>query len=167
MIGEHMPTQKSQVCCRIEHWQQHLVADVEEDVEMQEEGGSGIISLPLYPEGHMQSVRQPSRRSFHIILHRSLAFLVREAVKNGLLAAEGGGEDGLNELIGYLRAHPQLTNGILEVPLWVLTLASEVRVGLWRRNGHVMVDQVVNYAEPPFCRVFRDMDLLLVQLAGT
>lgn len=54
----------------------------------------------------------------------------------------------------------------VQVPLSVLVLASEVRVGLWRRNGHVMVDQVVNYAEAPFCRVFRDMDLLLVQVAG-
>ena len=30
----------------------------------------------------------------------------------------------------------------IQMPLSVLVLAAEVRVGLWRRNGHVMVDQV-------------------------
>lgn len=45
-------------------------------------------------------------------------------------------------------------------------MASEVRVGMWRRNGQVMFDQMVNYAEPPFCKMFRDMDLLLLQFAG-
>lgn len=35
--------------------------------------------------------------------------------------------------------------------------------GLWRRNGTGLNDQVLNYAEPPFCRHMRDADILLIQ----
>lgn len=55
---------------------------------------------------------------------------------------------------------------VLQLPLSVVVMASEIRVGMWRRNGQVMFDQMVNYAEPPFCKMFRDMDLLLLQFAG-
>ena len=34
---------------------------------------------------------------------------------------------------------------------------------MWRRNGHGIADQLMNYAEPPFCRLFRDLDLALLQ----
>jgi hypothetical protein len=53
-----------------------------------------------------------------------------------------------------------------QIPLSVLALGAEVRSGLWRRNGHMMMDQVVNYADAPFCRIFKDMDILLLQCAG-
>ena len=47
-----------------------------------------------------------------------------------------------------------------------LSLAAQIRVGLWRRNGHAMNDQLMNYSEPPFCKIFRDLDLLLVQIVS-
>ena len=41
---------------------------------------------------------------------------------------------------------------------------SAIRVGMWRRNGQVMLDQVMNYGDVPFCRIFRDLDILLIQV---
>lgn len=55
--------------------------------------------------------------------------------------------------------------GLMEFPLLVLSRAAQVRAGLWKRNGNGLNDQVLNYAEPPFCRAMRDADLLLVQFS--
>lgn len=54
----------------------------------------------------------------------------------------------------------------VQIPLSVLVLTSEIRAGLWKRNGSIMPEQVINYSEPPFCKMFRDMDLLQIQFAG-
>lgn len=54
----------------------------------------------------------------------------------------------------------------MQIPLSVLVLTSEIRAGLWKRNGSIMPEQVINYSEPPFCKMFRDMDLLQIQFAG-
>ncbi len=54
----------------------------------------------------------------------------------------------------------------LDAPLLTLELSSEVVAGIWRRNGFVLKEQVMNYQELPFCRVFRDLDVLAVQVAG-
>lgn len=43
--------------------------------------------------------------------------------------------------------------------------AAQIRAGLWRRNGPGMNDQVLNYAEPPFCRPLADADMLLLQFS--
>ena len=45
----------------------------------------------------------------------------------------------------------------------MLSRAAQIRAGLWKRNGHSLKDQVVNYSEPPFCRALADADLLLLQ----
>jgi len=132
---------------------------------------SSSAFFPLYPQGTLQALRLPERRSFHIILHRALAFLVRESVKNPALSittTEGGDErEGeLEQLLAYIGNNPHLALGLFEVPLSVLVFSAEIRCGLWRRNGQVMMDQVINYMEPPFCRVFRDLDLLLLQVVA-
>ncbi len=54
----------------------------------------------------------------------------------------------------------------LDAPLLTLELSSEIVAGIWLRNGFAMEDQVVNYQELPFCRYFRDLDVLAVQVAG-
>ncbi len=36
-----------------------------------------------------------------------------------------------------------------------------------RRNGQIMNDQIMNYSEPPFCRIFKDLDVLLIQVRWT
>ncbi len=83
-------------------------------------GQDGVLDdLELYPgvgspKAGMDALRLPERKSFHIILHRALAFLVREAVKNPLLVqGPGGGE--LERLLGHMRGQPRLALGVLEV----------------------------------------------------
>ncbi len=98
--------------------------------------------------------------SFHLPLHRFVAACLREV---------GLRERGVQELQASLMKtlsstdHDALFVGLMEFPLLVLTRAAQVRAGLWRRNGNGLNDQVLNYAEPPFCRAMRDADLLLVQ----
>lgn len=124
------------------------------------------VSYPCYPKGTLHLLRLPLRHSFHLILHRAFAFLVREAVKNPALLSSTSAEGDLGQLLAHIKKEPLLGLGLFEMPVSVLVLSAEIRAGLWRRNGQLMMDQVINYREPPFCRVFRDMDLLLVQMAA-
>jgi Putative zinc finger in N-recognin (UBR box) len=109
------------------------------------------------------SIAQATPFSFHLPLHRFLAACLREVClreKNSL-------QDLLDMISTKLSATEQdiLFRGLMEFPILVLTRASQVRAGLWRRNGPGLNDQVLNYAEPPFCRSMRDADLLLLQFA--
>lgn len=98
--------------------------------------------------------------SFHLPLHRFAAACLREVCLR---------DDGVAELQEQLLQNLSATQsnalymGLMEFPLQVLSRAAQIRAGLWRRNGNGLNDQVLNYAEPPFCRAMRDADLLLVQ----
>jgi hypothetical protein len=100
--------------------------------------------------------------SFHLPLQRFVAACLRE-----LCLREDGIDDLKQQLTQHLSAedHNSLFWGLMEFPLLVLSRAAQVRAGLWRRNGNGLNDQVLNYAEPPFCRAMRDADLLLAQFA--
>lgn len=110
-------------------------------------------------------VAQSSPISFHLPLHRFAATCVRE------LCLRRDGVGSLVDLFQRIDSHlsrdesADLFMRLMEFPLLVLTRAAQVRAGLWRRNGPGLNDQVLNYAEPPFCRTMRDADLLLVQFA--
>lgn len=107
-------------------------------------------------------ISQVTPFSFHLPLHRFVSACLREASLR---------DNGIDDLMTVLSQH--LTNdtredlflGLMEFPLLVLSRAAQVRAGLWRRNGNGLNDQVLNYAEPPFCRAMRDADMLLVQFA--
>jgi len=107
-------------------------------------------------------VSQVTPFSFHLPLHRFVAACLREACLR---------ETGIRDLRSLLSqslsnaVQDNLFIGLMEFPLLVLSRAAQVRVGLWRRNGNGLNDQVLNYAEPPFCRAMRDADLLLIQFA--
>lgn len=112
-------------------------------------------------------VSQVSPFSFHLPLHRFVAGCLRE-----LCLRKNSELDGIANLLGRLRTqlpemqHDALFQGLMEFPVLVLSRAAQVRAGLWRRNGSGLNDQVLNYAEPPFCRNMRDADLLMVQFAA-
>jgi hypothetical protein len=107
-------------------------------------------------------ISQTTAFSFHLPLHRFVAACLREACLR---------ESGIRDLRVLLsknltdEVQDKLFIGLMEFPLLVLSRAAQVRAGLWRRNGNGLNDQVLNYAEPPFCRAMRDADLLLVQFA--
>jgi Putative zinc finger in N-recognin (UBR box) len=100
--------------------------------------------------------------SFHLPLHRFVAACLREA------SLRDSGVDDLLSRLSHSLSDDVLDDlflGLMEFPLLVLSRAAQVRAGLWRRNGNGLNDQVLNYAEPPFCRAMRDADLLLVQFS--
>jgi hypothetical protein len=96
--------------------------------------------------------------SFHLPLHRFVAACLREVCRRPV-------EQGMAKLLSELH-DTEFFHGLLEFPVVVLSRAAQVRAGLWKRNGSLMFDQVLNYAEPPFCRALRDADILLVQFAA-
>lgn len=109
-------------------------------------------------------VSQLSPFSFHLPLHRFATACIRELCLRGDL-------NGVHELMSVLcsslteQEHDDLFRGLMEYPMLVLTRAAQVRCGMWRRNGPGLNDQVLNYAEPPFCRNMRDADLFMTQFA--
>ena len=113
------------------------------------------------------SVSQVSPFSFHLPLHRFVAGCLRE-----LCLRKNSDAGGIADLLGRLRTqmpekqHDELFQGLIEFPVLVLSRAARVRAGLWRRNGSGLNDQVLNYAEPPFCHNMRDTDLLMTQFVA-
>ncbi|GKZ00839.1 hypothetical protein MPSEU_001035600 [Mayamaea pseudoterrestris] len=111
-------------------------------------------------------VSQVTAFSFHMPLHRFVASCLRELALR--LDDEVSGLTALKRMIKS-RMSQRLVDefylGLMEFPMLVLSRAAQVRAGLWRRNGQSLNDQVLNYAEPPFCRTMRDADLLLLQFA--
>lgn len=111
-------------------------------------------------------VSQVTPFSFHLPLHRFVASCLRE-----LCIRTDDEAFGVAALARLLRErlpnndYDGLYLGLMEFPLLVLSRATQVRGGMWRRNGNGLNDQVLNYAEPPFCRTMRDADLLMVQFA--
>ena len=112
------------------------------------------------------SISQVSPFSFHLPLHRFVAACLRE-----LCLRDDSAVGGIAALLHRMQTElptPQadeLFQGLLEFPLLILSRAAQVRAGLWKRNGPGLNDQVLNYAEPPFCRNMRDADLLMTQFA--
>lgn len=53
--------------------------------------------------------------------------------------------------------------GFIDYPLQCALFASQIKLGMWRRNGTSMNDQLMNYKDPPYCRVLFDLDVLLIQ----
>lgn len=122
--------------------------------------GSGLAMRQL-------PASQVSPFSFHLPLHRFVAGCLRE-----LCLRENSEMSGIANLLQCLRTQlpekqfDELFQGLMEFPVLVLSRAAQVRAGLWRRNGSGLNDQVLNYAEPPFCRNMRDADLLMTQFAA-
>ena len=54
-------------------------------------------------------------------------------------------------------------SSLVDYPLRSSLFGSQIRVGMWRKNGSGMTDQLLNYLDIPYCKVFRDLDVLLMQ----
>ena len=105
-------------------------------------------------------VSQVTPFSFHVPLHRFVASALRE-----LCLRTNDAEAGMACLMERLQHHKDIFWGLMEFPVLVLSRVAQVRSDLWKRNGSGLNDQVLNYAEPPFCRNMRDADLLMTQFA--
>jgi hypothetical protein len=72
----------------------------------------------------------------------------------------------LQQLAAELSTDSGLVTSIVDAPLQVLELCSEIKCGLWRRNGLSMQEQVMNYAEVPLCKLSRDLDVVALQFGA-
>jgi len=100
--------------------------------------------------------------SFHYPLHRFAAACLRECNRR----SKKGIDDLENLMFSAIDLDLRsLLNGLMEISLLINSRAAQIRAGMWRRNGQGMHDQVLNYAEPPFCRALRDSDLTILQFA--
>jgi len=115
----------------------------------------------MHPKGTLLLYSLPLLgRSFHNSLTRFLGAFLAEAFKDSTAQAV------LADLVSDLAMEKGIVACIIDVPLCVIAMYVEIKAGMWRRNGQIMNDQVMNYAEPPYCKMFRDYDLLLVQFFG-
>lgn len=108
-------------------------------------------------------VAQTTPWSFHLPLHRFVAACVREVCRRPT--------NDMEALLQKIRENSveqeeALYEYLMEFPLVVMARTAQVRSGLWKRNCSGMQDQVLNYAEPPFCRSLRDADILLLQFSA-
>ncbi|CAM9965233.1 unnamed protein product, partial [Laminaria digitata] len=117
-------------------------------------------TLPMFPRGRLRVRPARAGRSFHTIMHRFFAAMIREACICDERVRD------LHLLVQIVSERPEVVTDIADTALGVLSLGAEIRARLWRKNGQCMNDQVLNYAEPSFCKIFRDLDLVLLQFAG-
>lgn len=108
-------------------------------------------------------IAQTTSFSFHLPLHRFVASALREICLRPN-DAEFGMEALMNRL-GEEGLPESFWLGLMEFPTLILTRVGQIRAELWKRNGTGLVDQVLNYAEPPFCRTLRDADIMVAQFA--
>lgn len=95
--------------------------------------------------------------SFHIPMHRFFAHIIFEASKHQHLV------HCLESIFITLTHNDTASAVLLHHVLRPIVLNRQIKRNMWRRNGMNMYDQVMNYSEIPYSRVFRDLDFLLVQ----
>eukprot|EP00656_Telonema_subtile_P009193 TRINITY_DN14311_c0_g2_i3.p1 TRINITY_DN14311_c0_g2~~TRINITY_DN14311_c0_g2_i3.p1 ORF type:complete len:1287 (-),score=227.62 TRINITY_DN14311_c0_g2_i3:55-3915(-) len=97
--------------------------------------------------------------SFHIPLHRFLAtMLLRCVTQLGIDPAE------------FLRLKylpPSFVASLVEWPLQAMVLAAQTKIGMWKRNGNTLLNQVINYQHSPVASYMSDLDLPLIQLGAS
>ena len=99
--------------------------------------------------------------SFHLLLHRFLSFAILECCKYHHHSKM------LSNIMKFLALCDQRHLSLLvDAPLRSLILAAHIRNRRWVRNGQVMQEQMMNYSDPPFCKVFKDLDMLMIQFCS-
>lgn len=107
------------------HWQLDFLKDHD------------CIQLPLLgcDSGSVILYPNQSKKSFHLYLHRYFATCIRESARFPHLT------DTIDQIQNYIlvesSANEMLLSSMLDFPLTVLVWESQIRAGLWRRNGGV------------------------------
>ena len=103
----------------------------------------------------------PKELSFHLCIHRFLANSIRDTCKYQIHVPA------LDSLKSDFSKDEQNLLLAIDYPLINIVWACQIKLGMWRRNGQVMKDQLLNYADAPLCRSFRDLDMLFIQFCAT
>ena len=107
----------------------------------------------------------PRMVSFHLPLHRTLAYAIGEACKHQHLTVC------IRSLQGFMSEQARVgavsLSGTVDIPLCTVVTAAQIGLRMWQRNGQSMIDQVLNYDSYPFCRIYKELDTLLLQFLLT
>jgi len=116
--------------------------------------------------------------SFHHPLHRFLGTFIIECLK--FPSSSNIIEGLLGDISGFCSSPyfcdnqevdaklifdmiPFLTSTAIEGIL----LSAEIACGMWKRNGKVMEAQELNFSEMPFSRIYKDLDIFILQFCYT
>jgi hypothetical protein len=126
----------------------------------------------------------PPSFSFHLPLHRFFASVVSEGCKYashtralldmqrtvvtmachiGTSTSNSPKAPSPSSASGTSSCMSHQLSALIDYPIRSALLGSQIRVGMWRKNGSGMTDQLLNYMDIPTCKVFRDLDVLLIQ----
>lgn len=128
--------------------------------------GEDVQLIDLIQDFALRGVgKLPRLLSFHIPLHRILAHAIFEACKHQHLTAC------LRSLQGFLAEKASSNavplNGTIDIPLFCIVMSTQINLHMWQRNGQCMADQALNYGDFPFCRIYKELDTLLIQFLLT
>lgn len=128
-----------------------------------------------------------SEFSFHILFHRFFASCIKECCRfpqhektlsdfaqflcsssSPADLSQSMDQDMINKGVRFAEAPTDhglwWFYALADYPMSCLVTASQIKLKMWTRNGVCMLDQLLNYSEFPFCRIFRDLDILLIQV---
>lgn len=136
-------------------------------------GNESSAKIRILPTLRFDSDGSTSIYSFHYPLHRFYGSLIRElslyphhisTLFNHLKSIHRDHAIDIN--VNHTNQFPSspLNSSIAVHPLRVLSFASQVKHGHWRRNGMIMEIQIFNYLEPPFNKNLRNIDVFLLQI---
>jgi hypothetical protein len=95
--------------------------------------------------------------SFHIPLHRFVAFCIREVARRRPCNDRNGQTQDVTNLLETMIQKEdsqklfRIFSGLLEYPLMIIARNSQIRSDLWLRNGRGMFDQVRTDLLTIFC----------------
>lgn len=142
--------------------QEFILKIVSAVLEWQKSANFRVTQCRQYRSMNSLDVFVPSScHSFHVVLYRYLAASIKECCKFDRCI------DTIQNILAFFADHPWDVSYIIEVLCRVFSFETQIRFGMWKRNGHSLEDQMSYYSDPPFCRIFKDLDIFLVQCCVT
>ena len=97
--------------------------------------------------------------SFHLPLHRFLTLLLLECITKLQIDPA--------EFLRLKYLPPTFVALLMEWPLQSIVVAAQTKIGMWKRNGHTILNQVINYQHSAVAAHMCDLDLPLVQFGAS
>jgi len=70
-------------------------------------------------------------------------------------------------MIEYSEKNSVSLSSSIDIPLLCVLFGTQIGLSMWSRNGQCVTDQNMNYSEYPFCRIYKELDTLLIQFLLT
>ncbi|CAN6442635.1 unnamed protein product [Victoria cruziana] len=115
------------------------------------------------------SIHLPLHRLFSLLLHQTVKKYSQEHEMLESREISWSQSKGLQNFFVHLLGdfHPYgFSAFMMEHPLRVRVFCSQVRAGMWRRNGHSVLSLCENYHSVPWCEQGLDLDLFMLQFCA-